>query len=188
MSDTKPVILITGATSGIGKAGALELGRQGWKVFVHARSDLSGTPVLEELKKNAPSGDFSLVTGDFASLTQVKELAEQIKLQTNKLDVLWNNAGLTLNERVISADGWEMQMAVNHLAPFLLTAELIPFIETSQGRIITTSSGAALFGKFNWKIGWTKITITILSTLTPKRNLQTFYLHTNWRVASGQKA
>lgn len=143
-------ILITGSSTGIGKAGALELGRRGWKVFVHARSAERGKPVIEELKNSAPNADFLLVTGDVSSMEQVKSLASQVKAQTNTLDVLWNNAGLMLNERQISVDGSEMTMAINHLAPFVLTHELLPLIEPVQGRVITTSSGAHYFGSFNW--------------------------------------
>lgn len=143
-------ILITGASTGIGKAGALELGRHGWKVFVHARSAARGNPVLDELKQAAPNANFVLVTGDVSSMAEVKSLAEQVKAQTNTLDVLWNNAGLMLDERRVSADGWEMTMAINHLAPFVLTRELLPLIEQTQGRIITTSSGAHMMGSFNW--------------------------------------
>ena len=143
-------ILITGATAGIGKAGALELGRRGWKVFFHARSVERGNPVLDELKQNAPSADFTLVTGDVSSMAEVKSLAEQVKAQTKTLDVLWNNAGLMLDERKVSVDGWEMTMAINHLAPFVLTRELLPLVEQTQGRIITTSSGAHMMGSFNW--------------------------------------
>ncbi len=143
-------ILITGASTGIGKAGALELGRRGWKVFVHARSAARGKPVLDELKQNAPDANFTLVTGDVSSMAEVKTLAEQIKAQTKTLDVLWNNAGLMLDERRVSTDGWEMTMAINHLAPFVLTRELLPLIEQTQGRIITTSSGAYMMGRFNW--------------------------------------
>ncbi len=151
MSNSNQVILITGATAGIGKAGALELGRRGWKVFVHARSVARGNPVLDEMKKSVPNANFVLVTGDLSSLTEVKALADQVKSQTEKLDVLWNNAGLILDERKVSSDGWELTMAVNHLAPFVLTRELLPLIESVSGRIITTSSFAHTFGKFNWE-------------------------------------
>ncbi len=143
-------ILITGASTGIGKAGALELGCRGWEVFVHARSAARGKPVLDELKQNAPGANFTLVTGDVSSMAEVKALAEQVKAQTKTLDVLWNNAGLMLDERRVSTDGWEMTMAINHLAPFVLTRELLPLIEQTQGRIITTSSGAYQMGRFNW--------------------------------------
>lgn len=143
-------ILITGASTGIGKAGALELGRRGWQVFVHARSAARGNPVLDELKQNAPDANFTLVTGDVSSMAEVKTLAEQVKAQTKSLDVLWNNAGLMLDERRVSPDGWELTMAINHLAPFVLTRELLPLIEQTQGRIITTSSGAYQMGRFNW--------------------------------------
>ena len=143
-------ILITGASTGIGKAGALELGRRGWKVFVHARSEARGNPVLDELKQSAPNAEFSLVTGDVSAMAEVKSLAEQIKARTSTLDVLWNNAGLLVDERKASADGWEMTMAINHLAPFVMTRELLPLIEQTQGRIITTSSGAYQMGRFHW--------------------------------------
>lgn len=99
MSNSNQVILITGASTGIGRAGALELGRRGWKVFVHARSAARGNPVLDELKQSAPEADFTLVTGDLASLVEVKALADQVKAHTETLDVLWNNAGLILGER-----------------------------------------------------------------------------------------
>ena len=150
MNNSSKVILITGATAGIGKAGALELGRRGWKVFVHARSAARGNPVLDELKKNAPNAEFVLVTGDVGSLKEVKALADQVKAQTERLDVLWNNAGLILDERKVSADGWELTMAINHLAPFVLTRELLPLVESAHGRINTTSSFANNFGTFNW--------------------------------------
>ncbi|MEO8354555.1 MAG: SDR family NAD(P)-dependent oxidoreductase [Chloroflexota bacterium] len=151
MSNLKKVILITGASTGIGKAGALELGRRGWKVFVHARSAARGNPVLDELKQSAPEADFTLVTGDLASLAEVKALADQVKAQTETLDVLWNNAGLMLDDRKVSADGLELTMVVNHLAPFVLTRELLPLVERVHGRIITTTSGAYMFGRFNWE-------------------------------------
>ena len=147
----RKTVLITGSTTGIGKAGALELGRRGWQVFVHARTEERGKTVLDELKNSAPNANFSLVTGDVSSMEQVKSLAKQVKEQTDTLDVLWNNAGLMLNERQVSVDGWEKTMAINHLAPFVLTRELIPLIESVQGRVITTSSGAHYFGSFNWE-------------------------------------
>ena len=150
MNNINRTILITGATAGIGKAGALELGRRGWKVLVHARSAARGNSVMDELRKNAPKADFALVTGDFASLKAVQSLADQVKSQTDKLNVLWNNAGLILNKRQLSVDGWELTMAINHLAPFILTRELLQLIESTQGRIITTSSFANNFGTFNW--------------------------------------
>ncbi len=150
MKNEKRTILITGSTTGIGKAGALELAQRGWKVFLHARSAARGAPVLAELRSLLPDADLSLATGDFASLAEVTALAGQVKSQVQKLDVLWNNAGLMLNERKIGTDGWEMTMTINHLSTFLLTRELLPLIEQTQGRVITTSSGAYAMGKFDW--------------------------------------
>ena len=150
MPPSKPVILITGASTGIGKAGAHLLAKHGWKVLLHARTVERGKPVVDELQRLTPEGEFDLVTGDLSSLEEVRGLAKQVKAHTPTLDVLWNNAGLTLQERIITMDGWEMQMAINHLAPFLLTHELLPMLEASRGRVITTSSGAHYGGKFNW--------------------------------------
>lgn len=150
MKIEKRTILITGSTTGIGKAGAFEFARRGWKVLLHARSATRGAPVLSELQSALPQAELSLVTGDFASLAEVTALAGQVKSQVQKLDVLWNNAGLVLNERKVGIDGWEMTMTINHLSSFLLTRELLPLIEQTQGRVITTSSGAYVMGRFNW--------------------------------------
>ena len=122
----RKTILITGATSGIGYAGAEEMGRQGWRVLVHARSEARGMPIIEKLRSAVPGGSLELVLGDLASLKLVAALAEQVKAKAETLDVLWNNAGGMVRERKLSADGIEYQIAVDHLAPFALTKLLLP--------------------------------------------------------------
>lgn len=146
----KKSILITGSATGIGLAGAFHLGQRGWKVLLHARSEARGQSALDNLRQANPEGDYQLVTGDLASLDEVRALAVQVKRQLPRLDVLWNNAGLMVNERQTSADGWELQMAVNHLAPFVLTRELMPLLLNPGGRVITTSSAAHVAGKIRW--------------------------------------
>lgn len=141
-------ILITGSTSGIGLEGARVLGSLGWRVFVHARNEQRGLPAIESLRSRNPTGQFELVTGDLASLESVTTLADQIAKATPSLDVLWNNAGGMFAEKRLSADGIELQMAVNHLAPFVLTHRLKPLLEKApQGRVIGTSSMAHSFAK-----------------------------------------
>lgn len=141
-------ILITGSTSGIGNAGAELLARLGWRVLVHARSEARGRPAVEDLKKRVPDGLFELVTGDLSDLRQVAALAAQVQLRAPVLDVLWNNAGLMLTRPRTSADGFEYQWAVNHLAGFLLTSRLLPALQAApQARIIQTSSLAHHVGK-----------------------------------------
>lgn len=144
----RKTILITGSTSGIGLAGAEILGRQGWRVVVQARSEARGLPVVEALRRSVPEGQFDLVTGDLADLGQVEALAGQVQNITPSLDVLWNNAGVMVTEPKKSADGFEYQWAVNHLAGFSLTSRLLPLVLAApQGRIIQTSSFAHHIGR-----------------------------------------
>ncbi len=140
---SQKTVLITGATAGIGLAGAQELGRRGWKVLVHARNEARGKGALETLRAAVPRGDFDVVTGDLSSLKSVAELARQVAAKAPVLDALWNNAGGIQSERKASADGVELQMAVNHLAAFALTSRLLPQLKAAPaGRVVATSSGA----------------------------------------------
>jgi len=139
-------VLITGSTSGIGYAGALALGAQGWKVLGHARSIQRGEGVLATLRKAVPHGAFDFVTGDLGSLASVVELANQVGQKVTNLDALWNNAGALQTSRLASADGVELQRAVNHLAPFVLTARLLPLLKAApEGRVVATGSMAQAF-------------------------------------------
>lgn len=145
---TQKTILITGSTAGIGLAGAEALGRQGWRVLVHARTAARGQPLVDDLVRRIPMGHFDLVTGDLSDLDQVKALADQTMTLTDRLDVLWNNAGLMTTVGQSSAQGFELQWAVNHLAPFLLTSRLLPLVQAArQGRVIQTASFAHHIGK-----------------------------------------
>lgn len=146
----KKTILITGSATGIGLAGAFELGRRGWRVLIHARSEARGKPALESLQQADPAGFYELVTADLASLEAVKGLAAHVRHLVPRLDVLWNNAGLMVLDRQTSVDGWELQMAVNHLAPFVLTNELLPVLSGPGSKVITTSSAAHLAGRLRW--------------------------------------
>jgi NAD(P)-dependent dehydrogenase (short-subunit alcohol dehydrogenase family)/enamine deaminase RidA (YjgF/YER057c/UK114 family) len=140
--------LITGSTSGIGCAGAVALARRGWRVLVHARSRERGAPALEALQKRVPGARFDLVTGDLSDLRQVASLADQVEVLTPALDGLWYNAGLMTTRAQSSADGFELQWAVNHLAAFALVRRLLPRVEAApQGRIVLTSSMAHHIGR-----------------------------------------
>ena len=143
---SQKTVLITGATSGIGLAGAEELGRKGWRVLVHARNEARGKGALETLRAAVPKGDFEVVTGDLSSLKSIAELARQVAAKAPVLDALWNNAGGLQTERKVSADGVELQTAVNHLAAFALTSQLLPQLKAAQaGRVVATSSAAHHF-------------------------------------------
>lgn len=133
-------VLVTGATDGIGKATALELARLGAQVIVHGRSHTSATRAIDEIRASLPAGDLLPAAADLGDLEQVRALATDISAHFDRLDVLINNAGVFEKQRRLSADGYELTFAVNHLAHFALTLELLPLLRQSQARVITVSS------------------------------------------------
>ena len=122
---TTPTFLVTGATDGIGKATALALARQGASVIIHGRNAAKLAATLSELREATGNPALHTVQADFASLAETAALAEQVRLEYPPLSVLINNAGLLTDHRQTSVDGFELTFAVNHLAPFLLTLNLL---------------------------------------------------------------
>lgn len=134
-------VLVTGSTDGIGMQTALELAKLGAQVLIHARNEKRGLPILEKIKEESLNDNIQLYTADFSSLAEVKSMADKIKADHKKLDVLINNAGILLKKYQRSVDGFEYSFMVNHLAPFALTLQLLPLIqESDQGRILNVSS------------------------------------------------
>ena len=136
------VCVVTGATSGIGKAAAAALARQGAEVIVvgrdPGRAEASAAAIQAD---GAPPPKVEIA--DLARLDQVRALAGRLNQALDRIDVLINNAGLVLNERQVTPDGYEHVFAVNHLAPFLLTNLLRPKLTASApARVITVSSDA----------------------------------------------
>ena len=139
-------VVVTGANSGIGKACATELLRQGAHVVMTARDAVRGQQALEDVKRASGNADVELLLADFASLAEVRILANRIA-SLPRLDVLVNNAGLMLTERRETRDGFETTFQVNHLAPFLLTAMLVPKLAKADGaRVVTVASDAHTSG------------------------------------------
>ncbi|HEX6715853.1 MAG TPA: SDR family oxidoreductase [Pyrinomonadaceae bacterium] len=132
-------VLITGATAGIGHETARQLVSHGYRVIVHGRTLTKATQAVEQLR----SARAEPVWGDLSVMAEVLNLAEQVRTIAPTLDVLINNAGVYEHNRILTRDGFELTMAVNHLAPFLLTKELLTALKAApQGRIITVSSSA----------------------------------------------
>ncbi len=140
------VILITGATDGLGKAVALRLARTGATLLLHGRDEARGQQTLEEIRAQTGNTRLQWYRADLSQLSQVRTLAERLAREQERLDVLVNNAGIgtTLpggGARQESEDGYELRFAVNYLAPFLLTRLLLPTLrQSAPARIVNVSS------------------------------------------------
>jgi NAD(P)-dependent dehydrogenase (short-subunit alcohol dehydrogenase family) len=153
-----PTVLITGSSDGIGLATARELHRRGWHVLVHGRSEAKARATALRIKSKRHSA--TAVWGDFSNMDSVVDVARQVRAHTATLDALVNNAGVYAKKREITADGFELTMAVNHFAPFLLTHHLLPqLIDAAAARVVTVSSmthsGASLdLSDLNFEHTW----------------------------------
>jgi NAD(P)-dependent dehydrogenase (short-subunit alcohol dehydrogenase family) len=137
------VVLITGSTSGLGREVALRVAATGAHVIVHGRNEERGAEVVQQIQDSGV-GSARFYRSDFASLADVRALSDAIRRDYDRLDVLVNNAGIATTrsgEREVSEDGYELIFAVNYLAGFLLTHELLPLLEAgSPSRIVNVSS------------------------------------------------
>ena len=144
------VVLITGGTSGIGKATATALAAMGAEVVVAGRNREKGETVVEEIRRDSGSAGVSLLLADLAAKAEVRRLAEEFQERHDRLDVLVNNAGLIQSRRTETPDGIETTLAVNHLAPFLLTNLLLDLLkESAPSRIVTVSSEGQRWAKMD---------------------------------------
>ena len=143
---SESTVLVTGATDGLGKGVATALAAAGARVLLHGRDDARGERTLAEIRAATGSDRLGWYRADFASLAQVRGLAERVRAEQARLDVLVNNAGIgtTLpgeGRRIESEDGHELRFAVNYLAPFLLTRLLEPLlVDSAPARIVNVSS------------------------------------------------
>jgi NAD(P)-dependent dehydrogenase (short-subunit alcohol dehydrogenase family) len=135
------IVLITGASDGIGKQTAIDLAGKRATVILHGRNENRLLKTQEEVSHLTNNKNISTVTADLSSLKQVRKAAKEIKSKLNRLDVLINNAGVYMKTRILTEDGFETTFAVNHLAPFLLTNLLLELLKQSDSsRIINVSS------------------------------------------------
>ncbi len=167
-------IVITGASSGLGAAGARELAARGARVAVVGRNaertnavaqDIGGTPFL----------------ADYDQLKQVRTLADALLERYETIDVLVNNAGGLVQHRETTADGFERTLQANYLAPFLLTSLLLPRLRASAGHVISTASNSNTIGTIDlddlgratkpWLGGWPAYGATKLETILFIREL-----------------
>lgn len=148
----KKIILVTGASDGIGKETAKTLARQGHTLILHGRDVKKTEAVYEEIRAESGNGGVGMVVADLLSLAEVKRMADNIKQKYDHLDVLINNAGAQFTEkRETTSEGHEKTMTINVLTPFLLTTLLIDVLRKSpSARVVTVSSSShAMTGKPN---------------------------------------
>lgn len=157
------IVIVTGATDGVGKLVAQRFASEGARVLLHGRNAQKGAAVLKEIKEATGNDKLEFYLADFASLADVRKLADAIKSKHDHIDILVNNAGIGAShgatlassgpvERTeiehsapetleTSNDGYELRLAVNHLAAFLLTNLLAPLLEKSgNARLVAVSS------------------------------------------------
>ncbi|MGQ0714385.1 MAG: SDR family NAD(P)-dependent oxidoreductase [Gemmatimonadaceae bacterium] len=143
------VCVVTGATRGLGLATSTALAQMGATVILLGRDRGRGEAAAQRVREvAAPGGDASFVFMDLASFASVCAAASEIAAAHDAVHVLVNNAGVHLRSRAVSADGFEMTWAVNHLGPFLFTAQLMPQLRAAgTARVVTVTSRFAQMGR-----------------------------------------
>jgi NAD(P)-dependent dehydrogenase (short-subunit alcohol dehydrogenase family) len=143
--------LVTGATSGIGQETALGLAREGARVLIVGRDPVRGEAARADIARRSGNDRIELLRADLASLREVQRLAGEVRARCPALHVLVNNAGVMNLKRQQSADGFEATFAVNHLAYFALTLQLLDLLRASApARIVNVASDAHRFGQIDW--------------------------------------
>jgi NAD(P)-dependent dehydrogenase (short-subunit alcohol dehydrogenase family) len=166
------IALITGGTDGIGKQTALGLLKEKFKVVIVGRDEQKAKNAISELIEKSANTQVEFLIADFASQAQIIQLAKQFKEKYNKLDVLVNNAASVTSERLLTEDGFERQLAINHLAYFLLTHQLLDvLLAAPNARIVNVASGAHYGGK-----------VVIDNLNSDKGNYQGFAVYSNTKL------
>ena len=126
------IVLISGATGGIGKQTALALANLGAQVIITGRSSSSGQEAIAEIRQVSGNPKIELLLADVSKQADIKSLVQNFNAKYDRLDVLINNAGLAASARQLTIDGIESNFAVNVVAPFLLTNLLMDSLKASQ--------------------------------------------------------
>lgn len=167
------IILITGASDGIGLETARQLAQQGHELILHARSAEKSQHARASVLCTAHEAIIHTAVADLADLASVLQMANDLNTRLPRLDVLINNAGVYMTERKLSRDGVEMTLAVNHLAHFLLTALLLPLLRKSpEPRVVTVSSVAHMGGRIDF------------NNLNSEQRFDAYYAYANFKLAN----
>jgi len=143
-------VLITGANTGIGKATATALAHQGMQIILACKNPERAQAARDEIVRETGNRAVDIAIVDLSSLQSVRTFAEDIHSRYDHLDVLINNAGISLIDRTLSVDGNEMIFAVNHLGPFLLTNLLLDLLLAAEAaRIVNVASSVHKNARFD---------------------------------------
>jgi NAD(P)-dependent dehydrogenase (short-subunit alcohol dehydrogenase family) len=155
------VMIVTGATNGIGEAAAIELARRGARVGIVARNPRKADATVARIEAARPAAPVDVFIGDLAHMSDVRKVAAEMLDRYDHIDVLINNAGIQLREQRTTSEGSPEMVAVNYLAPWLLTSLLRHRLAASApARVVVTASEAH-------RIGWTIDPETILTDTAP---------------------
>ena len=148
---TGKVVLITGATTGLGKESARALGAAGATVVLTARTAEKGRVAVEQLLELVPGGDFSFEVMELGSLASVRAFTDRFLASHDRLDVLLANAGIMAVPYGTTEDGFELQFGTNHLGHFVLVNRLMPLLKASApSRIVNLSSAGHFASGIIW--------------------------------------
>lgn len=143
-------VLVTGGTGGIGLATATGLAGLGARVGIVGRSARRGEAAATAVRRQLPGARVDVFEADLSTQADVRRLADEVRATYPRLDVLVNNVGGYWAHRHVTADGLERTFALNHLAPFLLTHDLLDrLVASAPARVVTVSSGAQAMGRID---------------------------------------
>jgi retinol dehydrogenase 12 len=155
------VMIVTGATNGIGEAAAVDLARRGNHVGIVARNPRKAEATVARIRAVTPNAPVDVFIGDLSLMADVRKVAAEILDRQQQIDVLVNNAGIQLPEQRTTSEGFPEMVAVNYLAPWLLTALLRDrLVASAPARVVVTASEAHRFG-------WTIDLETIFTDTSP---------------------
>jgi retinol dehydrogenase-12 len=158
---SQQIVIVTGATNGIGEAAAIELARRGARVGIVARNPEKAAATVTKIRAGTPGATVDVFIGDLGLMDDVRDVAAEILNTYEHIDVLVNNAGIQLTEQRATAEGLPEMVAVNYLAPWLLTSLLRDrLVASAPARVVVTASEAH-------RIGWSVDPDTILTDLSP---------------------
>jgi retinol dehydrogenase-14 len=141
------VVMVTGGNAGMGREIVLSLAGLGAAVLVVSRDRARGEAALADVRRQVRAADVALLVADMSSQQSIRGLVREFGAGHDRLDVLVNNAGVTIPRRLETADGLESVFSTNHLGPFLLTNLLLPALRaTAPARVVNVASGAHVMG------------------------------------------